>query len=294
MIRARLLVLTALLAMFAAPPAPAAADGPTLATVLARAAGYAAEFHRRLSRLVAEERYTQTWETISTGKRNGTTKWGERVLVSDLLLVKPEGADDWLQYRDVFEVDGHRVRERTARLPALLADRSASAAAQVERIRKESAQYNLGTIERDVNVPVLAMRFLTAGNQPRFKFRRAVDRSSTAVRFAPDEAGAFRVTTEMWAVDYEEARRPTLIHTLANKDLPAHGRFWIDPDTGRVLITELRAGNRNVRGAIDVSYQSEPLLNLLVPIEMREEYFDRSGSHITGIATYGRFRQLHE
>src|SRR5205823_11604050 len=114
------------------------------------------------------------------------------------------------------------------------------------------------------------------------------DRSSTAVRFAPDEDGAFRVTTEMWAVDYEEVRRPTLIHTLANKDLPAHGRFWIDPDTGRVLITELRAGNRNVRGAIDVSYQSEPLLNLLVPIEMREEYFDRSGSHITGITTYGR------
>jgi hypothetical protein len=265
-----------------------------LETVLARAGAYVAEFHRRLSRLVAEERYTQTWETIWTGRRSGTTKWGERVLVSDLLLVRPAGADDWLQYRDVFEVDGQRVRERTERLPALLADPSASAAAQVERIRKASAQYNLGTIERDVNVPVLAMRFLTAENQPRFKFTRTADRSAAAAHIAPDASGAFRVTTEMWAIDYEEVRRPTLIHTLANKDLPAHGRFWIDPDTGRVLITELRAGNKNVRGAIDVSYQSEPLLNLLVPVEMREEYFDRSGSHITGAATYGRFRPLHE
>jgi hypothetical protein len=273
---------------------PARADEPTLATVLARAGAYVAEFHRRLSRLVAEERYTQTWETIWTGRRSGTTKWGERVLVSDLLLVRPAGADDWLQYRDVFEVDGQRVRERTERLPALLADPSASAAAQVERIRKASAQYNLGTIERDVNVPVLAMRFLTAENQPRFKFTRAADRAAAAAHIAPDASGAFRVTTEMWAIDYEEVRRPTLIHTLANKDLPAHGRFWIDPDTGRVLITELRAGNKNVRGAIDVSYQSEPLLNLLVPVEMREEYFDRSGSHITGVATYGRFRPLHE
>src|SRR4051794_11986244 len=115
MIRTRLLVLTVLLAVVAAPPATAAAGGPTLATVLVRAASYVAEFHRRLSRLVAEERYTQTWETIWTGKRNGTAKRGDRVLVSDLLLVKPEGADDWLQYRDVFEVDGHLVRERSER-----------------------------------------------------------------------------------------------------------------------------------------------------------------------------------
>ena len=115
-----------------------------------------------------------------------------------------------------------------------------------------------------------------------------------AARIAPDEAGVFRVTTTMWAIDYEEVRHPTIIRTPANKDLPSRGRFWIDPETGRVLITELRAGNKNVRGAIDVSYQSEPVLNLLVPVEMREEYFDRSGAHITGVATYGRFRPLHE
>jgi hypothetical protein len=273
---------------------PASADELTLTTVLQRAGSYVADFHRRLSRLVAEEQYTQTWETIVTGRRNGTTRWGERVLRSDLLLVKPAGADDWLQYRDVFEVDGQRIRERSERLPALLADRSASAAAQVERIRRESAQYNLGTIERDVNVPVLAMRFLTFENQPRFKFKRATDRTASLAHVAPDADGAFRVTIEMWAIDYEEVRRPTLIHTLANKDLPAHGRFWIDPETGRVLITELRAGDKKVRGAIDVSYNSEPLFDLLVPVEMREEYFDQSGAHITGVATYGRFRPLHE
>jgi hypothetical protein len=289
----RVRVVAAVLVSLAA-ARPALAAEPTLQTVLARAGSYVAEFHRQLARLVAEERYTQTWETIWSGRRNGATRWGERVLLSDLLLVRPDGADDWLQYRDVFEVDGQRVRERTERLPALLADRSASAAAQVERIREESAAYNLGTITRDVNVPVLAMRFLTFANQPRFRFARAADTAAAAAHIAPDEAGAFRVTTEMWAIDYEEVRRPTLIHTLANKDLPSHGRFWIDPDTGRVLITELRAGNRNVRGTIDVSYRSEPLLDLLVPVEMREEYFDRAGSHITGVATYGRFRRLQQ
>jgi len=274
--------------------ANAADTVPTLETVLQRAAEYVTAFHRKLSRIVAEERYTQRSETIWSGKRSGTTKRAERVLLSDLLLVKPAGADDWLQYRDVFEVDGERVRDRAERLPDLLADRSLSAAAQVERIRRESARYNLGSIERDVNVPVLAMRFLSPENQPRFAFKRAADRSTAAASIAPDVAGAFRVTAEVWAVDYEEVRKPTLIRTLRNKDLPAHGRFWIEPDTGRVLLTELRAGDKSVRGTIDVSYQSEPLMGLLVPIEMREEYFDRSGAHITGVATYGRFRPLRD
>jgi len=44
---------------------------------------------------------------------------------------------------------------------------------------------------------------------------------------------------------------------------------------------------------IDVSYQSEPLLGLLVPIEMRESYDGRrTRSHTKAVATYGRFRQF--
>jgi hypothetical protein len=48
-----------------------------------------------------------------------------------------------------------------------------------------------------------------------------------------------------------------------------------------------------VHSTIDVSYQSEPILDLLVPVEMRETYW-RSGqrSRIEGAATYGRFRRL--
>jgi len=287
-------LLAALAIAAAAVPAHARDPEPSLALVLQRGADYVTTFHARLSRIVAEERYTQRSETIGSGKRNGTTRWAERVLLSDLMLVKPPGADDWLQYRDVFEVDGERIRDRTERLPALLADPSMSAAGQVDRIRRDSARYNIGSIERDVNVPVLAMRFLSPANQPRFTFRRAADRAAAAAAIAPDAAGVFRVTAEVWAIDYEEVRKPTLIRTLRNKDLPARGRFWIEPDSGRVLMTELRAGDKNVRGTIDVSYQSEPLMGLLVPIEMREEYFDRSGAHITGVATYGRFRVLKE
>ena len=63
--------------------------------------------------------------------------------------------------------------------------------------------------------------------------------------------------------------------------------------TGHVLMSELVAEDRAVRATIDVSYQSEPLLGMLVPIEMRERYEGRRDNALTeGHATYGRFRQV--
>ena len=58
-------------------------------------------------------------------------------------------------------------------------------------------------------------------------------------------------------------------------------------------MSELIASNRKLRATIDVSYQSEPILGLLVPIEMRE-WYDRmkTRSHIEAVATYGKFRQF--
>ena len=57
-------------------------------------------------------------------------------------------------------------------------------------------------------------------------------------------------------------------------------------------MSELVGRNRTLDATIDVSFQSEPLIGLLVPIEMREMYKARGGSNITAIATYGRFRRF--
>jgi hypothetical protein len=49
------------------------------------------------------------------------------------------------------------------------------------------------------------------------------------------------------------------------------------------------------RHRIDVSYQSEPIRGLLLPIEMREWYVNlKTGSRIETIANYARFRQTQE
>jgi hypothetical protein len=95
---------------------PAAAGEPqSLATVLARAAAYVADFHRQLSTIVAEERYVQDWKAVQGGRHAATTDLQHRELVSDVVLVKPPGAAAWMTYRDVFEVNGARTRpSRTA------------------------------------------------------------------------------------------------------------------------------------------------------------------------------------
>jgi len=289
---------------FLARPAPA--RPAPLDTVLERAGAYVAEFQRQLSGIVAEERYVQ--EVKAFARRSGCPATATYTAIlrcqgqlttpirlelkSDLLLVQSAASRKWVQFRDVFEADGVSVRDRAERLTRLFLNESAASRDQVGAILKESARYNIGDIQRNINTPVFALQILERSNQPRFKFKRTNDRVPDGVKKEPAVSAAFRTSIEVWAIEYEEKQPGTLIRTTDYRDLPSRGRFWIEPDTGRVLISELVARNRAVHGTVDVSYQSEPLLGLLVPIEMRERYDDQRGARIEAVATYGRFRQF--
>jgi hypothetical protein len=263
----------------------------TLEQVLERAAAYVADFDRQLSGIVAEEDYVQE---VRLPKSHPLSLNVTRRMRSDLLLVKPVGGEDWIQFRDVFELDGEPVRDRNDRLVRLFLHPDETTRSQTAAILRESARYNIGSVERTVNTPVLPLLFLEAKNQARFKFRRTRDTDPGRITAeAPTPPGHFRLTTEVWAVEFRERMGNTIIRTTALRDLPARGRFWIEPDTGRVLMSELILQDRFVRGIINVNYQSVPLLGLLVPIEMRERYDRlRDKSTIDGFATYGRFRQF--
>jgi hypothetical protein len=284
-----LLVLLPVLAILVA--RPAATQEPTLATVLEKAGAYVLEAQDRLAGIVAEERYVQ-----NAGIAEGTVRRGElsaprhRELVSDLLFVRPLGADRWVQFRDVFEVDGKRVRDRSERLERLFLAPSASTRDQVRQIVAESTRYNIGTVERTVNVPLLALLFLDPSKQPRFRFARAANASPSM--------GFPRLPATVWAIDYHESERQTLIRGTNQNDLPSRGRFWIEPATGRVLMTELIAEDVVLRAMIGVRYTEAGSIGPLVPAEMRERYDVRGnairgqGSHLEGTATYANFRRF--
>jgi hypothetical protein len=154
-------------------PSPAA---PALPLVLSKAASYVELYGSHLSGLVMEESYVQDVEQINRFGYRTNTRGGvsHRILKSDLLLVRPQGSDAWMQFRDVFEVDGKALRDRNDRLEKLFLQPSKSTAAQAEKIVRESARYNIGDIERTINLPLLALTVLDREIQPNFQFRNPI------------------------------------------------------------------------------------------------------------------------
>ena len=137
----------------------------------------------------------------------------------------------------------------------------------------------------------MLFRSPTRVNQKRFRFKRVGEEKP--ILADSGAAGDAPLSARVWPIEYREVRSGTFIRTTNERDMPASGRFWIDPDTGRVLRSELVAEDYSIRGIIDVSYQAGPIPGLLVPARMRERYeLRREGSRVSGTATYGKFRQF--
>jgi len=263
--------------MLAAAAAGAAAQAPDVDPLLDRVSDYVAAYERTFVGVVAEEIYRQEMKP----QRAGTDARGfpiesrsqRRDLKSDVLLVRAPAGDRWMQFRDVYEVDGKAVRDRPERLAKLFLEPSADARRQVDEITAASARYNIGSVNRNINLPVLALTILEPENRAWFTFR--LGRKSAT-------------TTEL---EYREERSGTLIRTSGDQPMPAHGHVTVETATGRILATMLAADDASLRAQIDVTYASDPAVDVLVPREMREKYTTKDGSTTEGRATYANFRR---
>jgi hypothetical protein len=276
----------------AAPSDSRAAQEPRLEQVLARVAAYVANLHKQLSGIVAEETYVQ--RSVQSRITVGFSGISLRRLKSDFLLVRLPPADSYVEFRDVFEVDGKPVRDRQERLTKLFLQPSAANSAQMQQILEESARHNIGKVFRSINTPLLTLAFLAPGMQDRVQFRRVKEQppkladnpARLDVRREP-----IAVPLETWTIAFKEQRRPTFIKNMDGRDFPASGRFWIEPATGAVLVSELVMENARLNGTIVVNFQSEPLLGFRVPVSMDERHRMQLET-VDGAATYGRFRQF--
>ena len=199
---------------------------------------------------------------------------------SDFAIVHDTAAGGlWFGVREVFEIDGERVVGERGRLLRLLSDGSLSVAARVRALADQQAKHNLGDLYRTINVPTLALGFLLPDRQPRFRYKRS---GSTEVHGTP-----------VWIVVFQERDHPTLIRTPEYRDMPSSGTFWIDPRTGAVLRSELRAGTKKdgVSSIILVGYRHQDRFDMLLPDDMNELYVT-SRERIEGHATYSNFRRF--
>jgi len=260
--------------------APAARAQSAFSDVLARAGAYVESFQRNFGSVVAEERYEQTIQR-TLGANGSVVQRGSggpvhTVLVSDFLLVQVPG-EGWLPFRDVFERDGKQLRDREERLAAIFLTGSRTAIEQARAIMNEGARYNIGNIDRNINVPTLPLPFLTPLHRHRFAFK----------------AGKRDDGDEGVVIEFRETARPTFITTTGGRDLPVTGRFWVDEQAGTVLRTELHALDTSVEAHITVTYHHDSGTGLMVPGRMEERYRrGRDTMEVRGVATYSRLRRF--
>jgi hypothetical protein len=269
----RLVVVMALVLAAASPTVgqPAAAD------LMGRVSAYVREFHRSFGSVVSEERYEQIVRRALIA--NGSSIRGDAgpaatTLLSDFLLVQVPG-EGWLPFRDVFERDGQQVRDREERLAKIFLSGSRSSFDQARAVMDESARYNIGNVQRNINVPTLVLTFLTDAQRDRFSFKSG------------------KVEDEGAVIEYRETGRPTFVRTTNDRDLPVSGRLWVDEQTGTIRRTELNAVDTGVEAHVTVFYQHDQGLGMWVPARMEERYRrGRDTTEVRGVATYSRFRRF--
>jgi hypothetical protein len=233
--------------------------------LVSKAAAYVQAYEQRLSSVVCEERQTQL-----VVRANGTTS-RRRELISDILIVKV--GDSILSFRDVIAVEGKPVRDRQTRLRQLFLESTRAPLDQARRIASESARYNIG-VPRLIDPLMLALGVLRQGSDSQFRFTSTDD----------------GVSFEEWpAAGRERSRRRG-----GTDNMSLRGRFSIDPD-GRVLRSTFLADHPEAELTVDVRYQEDPVLNLLLPVEMHERYRDvaqPNADHTDISSAYSACRQF--
>jgi VWFA-related protein len=287
-------------------PAPHSTSDPVLAALLEQAGRYVVEYESALHDLAAEEEYTQHVRSGTSpgiaasairpgmgpaGSIGGAPSRAERGPESrrtraDVVFARLAPPFPWATFRDVYEVDGARVRDRDGRLERAFREQPGTAVAHAQAILTESARYNIGP-ERTVNLPTLALLFLHPANQARFAFERKGGGSGG----------------EPVEVAFREQKHPTMVRGVAGStvkaefgpggDLPAEGRFWIDA-RGTVVRSEVRFRfDFGGTATITTAYRAEPSLAMWVPAEMKEKYEGGGfGAGTDAVARYSRFRKF--
>jgi VWFA-related protein len=267
-----------------------------LDAALAAAAAYLEQYEHRISAIGAEETYEQAAAspgvprppargmppTIAPG-----TSLRRRTRANIMTIsLGPRG---WVSFRDVFELNGRPVRPDIERLSRILQNVNPDSLEQARQIADESARYNLNPegahFDRTINVPMTALYFLRASNQPRSVFSLG----------KPERVDGVLCTT----LQFTEQSRPRLIGT--KDDAAAQGKVWIDmTNGGRIVKTELRmqstylfeAGG-SVHAQTAVTYGPIDKLDLWLPIVMDETYdLPATRQTVTGHATYAGFKEF--
>lgn len=240
----------------------AAQKDPALPDLLKAGSDYLVQYSEKLGALVGEEEYVQA--DTSTGLMGTPKRVGSDVAWLGLGDGLIEG------FRDVTNIDHVAVRPKDDRLAGLFKSPGPSTRTDARRLSDDSIRFYISSNLHALDEPTLALAFLRKDNQERSSFKlegmKKIDGAQTAV------------------VKFTEQKTPRLIPSQEN--VPAVGRFWIEPATGAVRQTQLVLSGRTSNIQVTVKYAPDTATGLMLPVEMFQQ-FDVSGAAPGGVSNMG-------
>lgn len=233
------------------------------AALAERVRAYASRYVETMQSVVAHEQYEQSLTARRATPRSSTLR-------SDVLSLRVPGTREPVWFRDVYEVDGRKVRDREDRLLRLLESNAPGRLDDLRRIAAEGARFNLGSVPRTTNVPDLVFAYLTA--------------SPAQVTLSSPKDATIR-GERVALLRFDEVGTPTIVRGTAGRDLPARGRVWVEPATGVLVRGEVTLGDSYSTSTTTVDFVPHPRVAVRVPSRM-DETFRTPTEFGIGTATY--------
>jgi hypothetical protein len=250
--------------------------GVDVDAVLERLDGYLETYESELGALIADEDFRQE---IPALPGNGPRPQ-QRRLESEVAFLRLPGGAEWFGFRRAKLVDGKPVGDFSQSLSNLLSIGSTDTLAQAQLLVAQSSEHNLG-LPRTINMPTLPLELLSGRYRHRFEVTPA---GTGKVRGRPVNL-----------VDFSELGEVPIIYS-GGQELQSHMRAWIDAATGAVWRAEvvMRGQDKGRKASkIRVEFALEPKLQVIVPVEMREDFGVANVLYGgSGVAKYSNYRRF--
>ena len=259
-----------------------AAQADDAAAIRERLDKYLLDYEPKLSALVADERLSQRDAPTREAMVNVAPDTKHRSIESEVAFISLPGNVGWLGFRRLIKLNGKAIKDAGTPLATLLADGGNDDLDQARLLLTDSASANLGE-PRTTNLPNLPLEFLHPRNRHRLHHR--ID-GTEKVRGID--------TTRLI---FQEHSTPTIIQRPEGGDMQSLIIAWVETATGRLLRAEVRTRDARLGvlpfdNIIRVEFRADEKLGLLVPYEMKEEFFAGRFREGTGTARYSNYRKF--
>lgn len=243
---------------------------------------YLVEYEPKLSSMIAEERISQRDAPSREAAVNVAPDSKFRNIVSEVAFISLPGDAGWLGFRRVLKVNGKDIKDAGTPLHVLLTDGASDDYDQARLLLSDSASANLGP-PRTTNLPNLPLELLHPRN--RHRFHQRID--------GLEKIRGIETTRLVVA----EHSTPTIIQRPEGGDMPSTVTAWVETRTGRLIRAQVKTRDARIgvlpfENMIWVDFRTDEKLDVLVPYEMKEEFFAGRFREGTGTARYTNYRQF--